>query len=288
MMRLEFGKSAVEARFEAYVERLGEVLGHADRFDAVWRLRFGTVSAGGAQERGAHGGAAGAREHQRGASVPASLRRRVRRGETTGSWRRSAIRFCRCWRRRAALRPGSSTIRPFPRRGAIRWAWRGSIAANWARRRTARWRSRCRWRARAPACRWPGVCTCPRTGPGTRRGAARPAFPTTSVPHQARDRPGADPRGTVHGPAARRRLGRRVVRQRHPFPRRADGAGGSSMAWPSTPRRVCGRRPPRPCWRRGHRRDGGDRDATCAGRRRLAPIGGGAGRTAWRRRAGIR
>ena len=31
MMRLEFGKSAVEARFEAYVERLGEVLGHADR-----------------------------------------------------------------------------------------------------------------------------------------------------------------------------------------------------------------------------------------------------------------
>ena len=31
MMGLEFGESAVEARFGAYVDRLGKVLGHADR-----------------------------------------------------------------------------------------------------------------------------------------------------------------------------------------------------------------------------------------------------------------
>ena len=31
MMGLEFGESAVEARFGAYMDRLGKVLGHADR-----------------------------------------------------------------------------------------------------------------------------------------------------------------------------------------------------------------------------------------------------------------
>src|SRR3712207_6307095 len=40
---------------------------------------------------------------------------------------------------------GWSTTRASPSRASTRWGWRGSTAASSASRRTARWRSACRW-----------------------------------------------------------------------------------------------------------------------------------------------
>ena len=101
--------------------------------------------------------------------------------------------------------------------GASRWAWRINTAATWARTTIARWRSVCRWRARAAACRWTTGCICPSRGPSIANADARRMFRSPSF-----SRP--NPRSHWHR-LKRRKTGRRagvVI---------ADAAYGSDTAW---------------------------------------------------------
>ena len=62
-------------------------------------------------------------------------------------------------------------IRAFQSRGVTRLAWHGNIAANSARKITAKLPCHCRLPTAMPTCRWSIACICRRNGRGLRTSA---------------------------------------------------------------------------------------------------------------------
>ena len=201
MMRLEFGKSAVEARFEAYVERLGEVLGHADRltpFGGYVSGLFLPVARKSVEPMAAR-------------LAPAN----------TSAVHQSLLHFVgeSPWRDDRVLEAIRDQVLPVLEAAGGIEAWiiddtsfpkKGRHSVGVARQycgqlgktencQVAVSLSLASARASLPVA----LASVPARGLGRGRGAAPQDRHSRRhrFPHQARDRPGADPRGTVHGPA---------------------------------------------------------------------------------------
>ena len=121
-----------EERFDDYVERLGDTLGHADRWRPLRAYSTGLLLPG--ERKSVEPMAARvARSRERGASIPASLRRQ---GGVVGRRVLTAVR--------GQVLPGLSGGRirawivddtGFRRRAGFRSVWRASTAASSASRR---------------------------------------------------------------------------------------------------------------------------------------------------------
>lgn len=204
-MGLEFGESAVEARFEAYVDRLGKVLGHADRLTPFGGYVSGlflpvvrkSVEPMAARLAPANTSAA----HQsllqfvgvspwRDDRVLEAIRDQVLPAlEAAGSIEAWIIDVYVVSQEGPPFGArGAAILRPT---GQDRELPGGGLAVAGARASLP-----VAWRLYLPED-WAGDAARRRkTGIPDDIGFLR----------QARDRPGADPRGAVHGPAARRRL----------------------------------------------------------------------------------
>src|SRR4051794_32545489 len=129
-----------EERFDDYVERLGDVLGHADRRGPLRAYTTGLLLPG---ERKSVEPMAARVDPARVGAAHQSLHHFVAKGPpgtTPPCWRRCGpTRSRRCWSA-ARSGPGSWTTPACRRRASSRSAWRGSTAASSASGTTASWR----------------------------------------------------------------------------------------------------------------------------------------------------
>src|SRR5689334_19162193 len=129
-----------EARFAAYPDAIAAALGHARRAASARAYRTGVLLPG---ERKSIEPMAARLEPAYMQAKRQSLHHVVAQAD----WdeRRCGRRCCRRSSGTGRCATGSSTTAAFPGRARTRWAWRGSIAASWASRTTARWWSASRW-----------------------------------------------------------------------------------------------------------------------------------------------
>ena len=138
-MDLQGRNAGSEARFAAYVEALAGCLGHKDRVGSFRRYCVGLLLPG-----------------ERKSVEPMAARLSPHR---TAAEHQALLHFVgnAPWSDERVLAKVRELVLPsiersgeveawivddtsFPKKGRHRWGWRGSIAASWANKRTARWR----------------------------------------------------------------------------------------------------------------------------------------------------
>jgi hypothetical protein len=142
-----------------------------------------------------------------------------RTGQTRLFWPRCVRRCCQRSGKPAPSTPGSSTTPDFPRRGPIRWAWRGNIAVSLASSTIARSRSLCRWPMTRQACRSTTGCICRSHGRAIRRDEPARGSLRRNIPDQATDCVWTDPGSHCGRCAPCLRADRSRIRHRYGIPR---------------------------------------------------------------------
>ena len=161
-----------ESRFAKFVEGLVSVIGHADRARPLWDYCVGLIMP------------CGRKSVEPMAAVTAP--------ERVAAQHQSLLHFANQapWSDEKVLAKVREMVVPalerhgpieawiiddtgLPKKGRHSVGVGGNTAANWASRRTARWRCRCRSPITTPACRWPIAFICRRTGLRMANGVAR-------------------------------------------------------------------------------------------------------------------